>query len=198
MLKSLLLALFVFVLAALCAWAVVHWGRKARQPERKLRRLRVGFLVGGLLFGTYAFFADYFLRQTTLFECVLEGSAGAEGETLRTASFTLEHAHVEHTLLVEPKLAPLEEAQIPIHLRILLANDAGETWIDERHVFELRRETSSRGVTRAVWDAHTFRFTPEALGKVRLSIVIEEPGVHGVHVRVEDPEKTDGERAPGY
>ncbi len=68
---SVALASFVFLLAAVCAWAVVWFGRRADEPEGKLRALAVMFLGLGVVGGVFVYRTDREMRRETLFETVL-------------------------------------------------------------------------------------------------------------------------------
>jgi len=70
--------------------------------------------------------------------------------------------------------------------------------VEARVAFDLRVERDKYGPGRTVWDDRTWSFTPTQAGPASFEMTIETPGVHEILVRVEDPEKTDGERAPGY
>ncbi|MBK9385275.1 MAG: hypothetical protein IPN34_10720 [Planctomycetes bacterium] len=195
------LALLILALALLCAWATTHYGRKAGQAEKKLRRLRWGFVLGGIAFAAFAYWADSGLRETTLYEALIDGTDAKTSRATRGARFAIEHANVEHTLLVEPKPHWTEQAAGPIALGLRLTGPGGEIFVDQRASFGIRTE-AGRGSTalarRDVWESQSFRFTPRVLGPCELLLSIENAGLHVIHVRVEDPEKTDGVRAPGY
>jgi hypothetical protein len=195
------LALLILVLALLLAWATTHFGRKAGQPEKKLRRLRWGFALGGLAFAAFAYWADSGLRRTTLYEALIEGTDEKTPRATRSARFAIEHTGVVHTLLVEPKPHWTQQAAGPITLGVRLTGPGGVSLVDERATFGIRTEAgrgSTALVRRDVWESLSFRFTPSALGPCELWLAIENAGLHEIHVRVEDPEKTDGVRAPGY
>ena len=198
MLKSLLLSGFILALAILCAWAVVRFGRKAGQSPAKLRNLAIGFVAGGIAFAAFAFFTDYGQRQVTLFEALLEGSKGVEVPVVRSARVVVEHAGVEHILTVMPKPAFAESAGRPVPARVLFRTDDGVTLVSETVTFEVRTESSKNGPVRTVWDSRTWSFRPARTGPAVLEIALLIPGVHEVFIRIEDPEKRDGERAPGY
>lgn len=204
MATSILLAAFVAALGIFLAWAVVHFGRKYGEPEKKLRLLAVLFVGGGLLGGVYAFVADWGLRRTTLFERLVEGSEATragEDAPVRTMTFDVEHPGVEHTLLVVPRPAFAEHAGGAVDLHVRLVPPEGEALLDVSHTFETRIDgagAAGRGAHRRIWDSATWRFTPQVAGMHTLELTLLTVGVHEVHVRVEDPEKTDGVRAPGY
>jgi hypothetical protein len=195
------LALLILALALLGAWATTHYGRRAGQPEKKLRALRWGFVLGGLAFAGFAYWADSGLRRTTLYEELIEGTDETTARATRSRRFAIEHANVEHTLLVEPKPDWTEQAAAPVTLGVRLTGPGGVILVDERPTFGLRTE-SGRGSTalarRDVWESRSFRFTPRETGPCELALFVEIAGLHVIHVRVEDPEKTDGVRAPGY
>lgn len=206
MIKSAFLALFLLALAFGCAFAVRHFGRKAGEPEGKLRALFWLFCVGGVIASMFVFTVDSRQRRMTLFEVLLEGSADVEvGDEIpvRTAEFWVEHPGVEHTLRVQPKLGFGEEATGAVELQILLATKGGDAFVDELHSFEVREETirgddRDLSVVHRIWDGYAWRFTPDRAGLHRLEIGIVQVGIHEIFVRVEDPEKRDGKRAPDY
>ena len=79
MLPSLLLAAFVFALALLCAWAVVHFGRKAGQSPGKLRALAIAFVLGGVLFSAFAYWVDTGQRRLPSSKSPPAGHRGIRG-----------------------------------------------------------------------------------------------------------------------
>jgi hypothetical protein len=198
MLPSLLLAAFVFALALLCAWAVVHFGRKAGQSPGKLRALAIAFVLGGVLCSAFAYWVDAGQRRVTLFEALLPGTEASAVPVTRGASFEVEHAGVEHQLTLLPKPGFGQNAGRPVSATVLLRLDDGERLVAERVSFATRRETSTGGHMRTLWEDRTWRFVPPRAGTATLEVVLETAGVHELFVRVEDPEKHDGERAPGY
>ncbi|MEZ5595798.1 MAG: hypothetical protein R3E84_05305 [Pseudomonadales bacterium] len=195
MTEAVVMAAFVLMLAGGCAFLVVRVGRKHGESERKLRRLRIGFLVGGAIFSAYAFHVTLDLARTTLFETVVQNT-GAPGEVLNTTQhFSIEHSGVGHTLLVAPAASTFADAARPVHATVFVGRASGEAWIRKRVDFATTRD--ARGA-RVTWRAATIGFTPDSPGEVVVAIAWEEPDVRSVHIRVEDPLKMDGTRAPGY
>lgn len=195
MLTSLLLAGFVLGIFLLGAWAVDHYGRRY-SPPRKARRKALIMALAGVLLAGYAFYSDYGLRRTTLFEVMAAGSEGiAVGAPapVREYSFRVEHPGVEHELMVAPNPRSGRSAHGAVELHIVLESAAGETLIDTHHLFErhLRRN-------RYRWAPLHARFVPTVAGMHWLSLTLLTVDIPEVHIRVADPEKTDGRRIPGY
>lgn len=199
MATSLLLAAIVLGIALLSAWAVSHFGRKAGQSEAKQRALVAMFVLGGACLSVFAFLADFELRRTTLFEEILGGSASVYGGAVLERRFQVEHERVPHELMVVPKPAPGEDARAPVVIGIALRDPAGRPVIEETRRFETRSEGTGSSVSRRrVWEASFWTFSPATTGTWDLRLTLETEGIPAVHVRVEDPEKRDGVRAPGY
>lgn len=197
-LKSLLLSAAIMAAFSLAAWAVVHFGRRARQSEQKLRRLRIGLLAGGGLLAAYALVVDLELRRTTLLEVLIE----PVGE-IHTLRFGVEHVGVEHSLLLAPR-APLgSEAKGAVSLAVVLREGGGGgeedavRLLDEALIFETFVKGRGNRSLRSTWQSHTLHFTPRRACEHELVLELDQlPPV--LQVRIEDPLKTDGERAQGF
>ncbi|MCO1660201.1 hypothetical protein [Pseudonocardia humida] len=158
-----------------------------------------GVVAFSALFGWGAYALDSVNARTTLFEVVAEGSRGVRlddpAAPVRFFDVVVEHPGVEHTVLVNPVVETevTDDAGSPAELIVRLDGPSGRSYIDEpvHHDVECRR--SSCG-----WVPWYGRFTPAEAGVHRLAVTVVTIDVPKVHVRVEDPEKSDGERAPGY
>jgi hypothetical protein len=81
-----------------------------------------------------------------------------------------------------------------VELRVQLVDPAGRVLVDQPLLLEPEcRRTSGCG-----WQDWTAPFTPTAAAAHRLEVTVLTVDVPAVHLLVTDPEKTDGERAPGY
>lgn len=157
----------------------------------------VGILVVCTLFGLGAYWLDSGIARTTLFEVDAEGSlgvrAGAPAPVL-AYDVPVEHPGVEHELFVSPTLGDTwgdPERAVELHVR--LHDPAGRTLVDQPLVLE-----PECGRSRCGWESWTAPFTPTSAAAHRLEVTVLTVDVPVVHLLVTDPEKTDGERAPGY
>ena len=189
----------IAVARVVLAWILLRgkeWG--SRRDDRKLTLVVARFVVMG--FGAY--WIDRGQSRTTLFEVLAEGSEGVtpgvDAAPLREFDVLIEHPGVEHTLNVDPTFGPgpgVREAEYPVEVGFQLATPTGQLLIDEQVVlFDV--DCSGRG--RCGWDSWSGTFVPTSTGPHRLTVVVITVDVPYVKVRVEDPEKTDGRRAPGY
>jgi hypothetical protein len=181
----LLAGLMVWAQVRSGGWGSVQWGMAA------------GLLGFGLLFGAGAYLLDSDLAETTLFEVDAPGSVGvAVGDPppVRTYVVVVEHPGVEHELLVAP-LIDLADAPGPAELHVRLDDGAGRPLLDEPLVLAVDCSGRSFYCTWASW---TGSFVPQAATVHRLRVTVRTVEVPEVHLRIEDPEKTDGVRAPGY
>lgn len=136
------------------------------------------------------------LARTTLFEVDAMGSEGVRvGDPAPVPTFdvVVEHPGIEHSISVVPDGPPLEVRAVVVELRFTLLGPDGQTLIDE----QVRHEPKSCRRS-ACWRSWEGTFTPVQAGPHRLTLVIVNGDVPFVHIRVEDPAKTDGERAPRY
>jgi len=174
--------------AALAVYAQVRGGGRLRDVHWGVP---VGILVFGALFGGGAYLLDSDLAEQTLFEVVADGSAAEP--VVREFEVVVEHPGVVHDLLVAPNRP--DDAEVPIDLHVTVADAAGRSLLDR----PLHLEVDCGGRSAyCEWDAWYGEFTPLAVGAHRLTVSVLSPDVPTVHVRVGDPEKTDGVRAPGY
>jgi hypothetical protein len=183
------------VLAALAAYGIVREG-----TARRLRKwvTPLGVLLFGVLVGAGALWIDGGAARTTLFEVDAEGSLGVRptdpAAPVRVFDLPVEHAGVEHELLVDPiTVDALDEAEHPVALHVRLDDPQGRPLVDEQLRFDEACDRSGCG-----WRGWTADFTPSTAEVHRLTMVVLTVDVPAVHVRVQDPEKTDGVRAPGY
>jgi hypothetical protein len=184
-LGALVAALLVWAQVRSNGWRSVSWGM-------------VGCLLGiGLLFGGCSYWLDSDLAGTTLFEVVAPGAVGvAVGDPapVRTYDIAVEHPGVRHELLVDP-LYGLGDPPGPAELHVRLEDGAGRALVDEPLVLPV--DCSGRGYF-CEWATWTGSFVPETATVHRLVLTVRTVEVPEVHLRVEDPENTDGVRAPGY
>ena len=194
---SLLWFAFIITLFAGLAW-FVDWGAKRQGQWSLVKRRRVFrlFLLGGVGFGLFAFFTDSEQRAITLFEVEEEWGERAE----LVWAFDVEHPQVEHTLRVVPRPDSGLEASRPIRLEVELTDGGGAALVGGRVEFQIERDIGAgRGaLPRDVWRPFAAVFTPSRAGLHRLRIVSAEGKPPRVFVRIEDPLKSDGRRAPGY
>jgi hypothetical protein len=176
--------------------ADVRAGRGPREWSWGLMAIGVAFwgLCG---WGFAALNADN--DRTTLFEVVAEGSEGvpldAPAAPVREFDIPIEHAGVEHALLVDPvvRFDLTGTAEYPVELLVRLDDPTGRTLMEEWLYFDLECRRSNCG-----WEGWYWYFTPATAQPHRLSVAVVTVGVPLVHIHVDDPEKTDGVRAPGY
>ncbi|WP_214404238.1 hypothetical protein [Pseudonocardia lacus] len=161
--------------------------------------LAAGVVAFSALCGWGAYALDSASARTTLFEVVAEGSRGVRlsdpAAPVRFFDVVVEHPGVEHTVLVNPVVEAelTDDAAGPAELIVRLDGPDGRSYLDEQlhHEVECRRSSCS-------WVPWYGRFTPVEAGTHRLAVTVVTIDVPKVHVRVEDPEKSDGRRAPGY
>jgi len=195
---SLLLALFVLLLFAGTTWAIYRYSEDYWSDRR--RRLTCGGLsILTVAFTVFAYYSDSGLRATTLYEVVVNPPESDEYVVV----FETESPDVAHDLLVHPLTRPLEEAEEPIELLIVLTTQDGGVLLDTAHTFEVEEDLivdRSGGVSTKVgkWDSETFHFTPEQRTSCTLKLTLTAGPKPQLHVRIADPTKTDGKRAPGY
>jgi hypothetical protein len=162
---------------------------------------RVAIPVAILVIGSAAAWAAFTINRsmeiTTLHEVMLEGNLGVkEGDPppRRETSFRVEHPGVEHELMFSPKG---DSEDFPVKVGVKLFDPAGEVVLEDQYTF-VPKEDRLHGVITLQWPGRTLTFRPEQEGDYRLWVTPRTPGIRGVHVRIADPEKTDGKRMPGY
>jgi hypothetical protein len=188
----------IAVALVVLAWIVLrrkNWW--SRHDDRKLTLLVALFVAMGCV----ASWIDTGQARVTLFEVLADGSEGVTpgvDAPLREFDVLIEHPGVEHILNIDPTFGPglgVREAQYPVEVGFQLATPTGQLLVDEQAV-PFAVDCSGRG--RCGWDSESRTFVPTSTGPHRLTVVVITVDVPYVKVRVEDPEKTDGRRAPGY
>ncbi|MGQ0573948.1 MAG: hypothetical protein ACT4RN_07045 [Pseudonocardia sp.] len=167
--------------AALALWA---------QPRDAGWGVPIGLLAFGVAFGSLAYLLDSGLAETTLFEVDARGPAGVQEFRV-----DVEHPGVEHELLVAPRIDELADVPGPVDLDIRVAAADGTSLLATPLLLGV--DCASREYFCG-WESWYGTFTPRAAGAHVLRVEVRTPDVDVVHLRVEDPEKTDGVRAPGY
>ena len=102
---------------------------------------------------------------------------------------------MEHGLLVSPTLGDMggdPEGVVELHVR--LDDPLGNAIVDQT----VQLAPDCRRSSGCGWEDFTAAFTPTSAAAHRLAVTVLTVDVPAVHLRVSDPEKTDGERAPGY
>lgn len=189
---------FALVMASLVAatGVFIRWGA-AKYGGWSRRRLAVTTLltIAGTAFTAVAVYrVDVRMRGITLFEVVgpWEETGG------RIWPVNVEHPGVEHTLTVYPFAEGFESAGHAVTLRTRLAAAGGPVLIEETRVHETTRR-SGRSASGLTWEPALHTFTPDRAGEHEFSVVSVDGIVpNGLHLRITDPEKRDGVRAPGY
>lgn len=191
----------VLALFGLLAW-VLSYKHPAITGDpkmlRKTRRAAIIFPLLGVVLGYVAFHMNNRMAVTTLYEVMVEGSVGmtpGAPAPVRSHLFNVEHPGVKHELLVAPVSKMFQAPTSGIEVSFSLAGPTGEALIPERtEAFAVER----RSRRKTEWEGKTFDFTPVAAGSHTLEVVPLTIGIPGIHVRVEDPLKRDGQRAAGY
>ena len=195
---SLVLSLLVYGLVVLLTVGI-HFGARCSGvwSDRRRRGTCGLLLIGGALFSGFVYATDSQLRATTLHERVFQPQGTHTYET----AFDVESPGVQHTLLLAPLADAWSPANSPLRVRIELISADGQVLIDEDHTFPLRTEyvRGSRPQRRfEVWDSTSIAFSPPLAEPHRLAITARQDILPELHVRVDDPTKTDGRRAAGY
>ncbi|MCO1657000.1 hypothetical protein [Pseudonocardia humida] len=167
-----------------------QWAQKG-VPLWKRWVTPIAVLVFCAGFGALGYLIDDGNADTTLFEIEAEGP-GAQVPAEVGFDIAVEHAGTEHELLVAPE--PTTASPDPAQLRVQVTDAAGRVLLDE----PVALDTRCPEVAFCEWYAFSGRFTPAESGEHRLVVTVLTPEVSLLHVRVGDPLKTDGERAPGY
>lgn len=192
---SLTFAIGIAALVALTGW-FIDWGagKPGGWSARKRRIGRVISVLATIAVGIFVYRSDVQLRGTTLFE--VAGPWEENGARIWTVE--VEHPGVEHTLMVYPFTRGFDSAERPVTLRARLGEKDGKVLIDQTLIHETTRR-SGKNASGYTWVDVTHSFTPTLAGAHEL-IVEAVDGVVPVnlHLRIADPEKRDGKRAPGY
>lgn len=150
-------------------------------------RIPVGFVVLGAAFGALAYLLDSGVAEKTLFEVDAAGTVGVQ--EFRVA---VEHPGVAHSLLLDPRLSSTD-ATGPVEIAVSVAS-GGTPLVADTLVLDV--DCSGRSVYCG-WESWNGGFVPGP-GTLVVRVDVRTPGIETLHLRVEDREKTDGVRAPGY
>ena len=164
----------------------------------KIRRHCLILIALGVVLGYAAFAIDNRVARVTLYEVMAEGSIGAELGTsapVRNLVFNVEHPGVEHDLMISPTSKLFQSPSFAVDVSFSLHGPAGEELIPERTE---RFRVEGRGSNKSDWEAKHFDFTPGAAGSHTLRVIPITIGIPGIHIRVADPLKRDGQRMAGY
>lgn len=156
------------------------------------------FAGGGILGGWWIYSNDQQMRRETLFEVMAEGSEGVragDSAPVRRLEFTVEHSGVGHTLMVSPSSYDAASPSGNAELSFQLTDPEGHVLVKDQRVYGVRG--ASKG-SRADWEAAYFDFLPTRAGKHTLELTLLTVDIPHIHVRVVDPENTDGVRIPGF
>jgi hypothetical protein len=154
--------------------------------------------VLGMLAGYWIYASDQQMRRETLFEVMAQGSEGVQvGQPapLRQLEFNVKHPGVGHTLMVSPSSYKVAAPAGDVEISFRLLDPQGRELLQDQRTYEVRAGGRGR---KGDWQAAYFPFTPEQAGPHTLELVLLTVGIPQVHVRVVDPENTDGERIPGF
>lgn len=190
---SLMFALFASGLFVALAWVIDRASaRNNHWSPAKRRVARCFFYPLAAAVGIYVYSTDAGLRNTTLFE--VAGSWQETGDQVWTVQ--VEHPGVPHELLVFPDVPVPESASASVTLRVRFGSEGGEPILDEVSRFEVRNR-SGKAIGRT-WESKSYTITPRTSGSHLFKISAEGHTPPRLHLRIADPEKRDGSRAPGY
>jgi hypothetical protein len=184
-------SLILFLSAAGCGVlfaACAVWGQGV--PLLKVRwTVPVVILAVCCGLGGLAFLLDSDVAGETLYEIEAAGT-GPQAPVAIRFDIPVEHPGVQHSLLV----APLTDGDVDrsAELQVHITDPAGRVLLDRTETLEPRCDEFCE------WDTLTASYTPTAPGGVTMIVTVSTPDVPWLHVHVGDPEKTDGERIPGY
>ena len=191
--------LLINIFAAL--WALVccgiGWLVMRGKPDRRATVSGACLVLLGVGGGWFIHGTDQQRRGETLFEVMAEGSMGVVAGApapVRQLQFVVEHPDAEHTLMVAPSAFRAPEPTGDAELSFQLRSPDGITVVEETRAYAVRRPSRSR----ASWEASYHPFVPTSEGTYTLTVVLLTADVPHVHIRVEDPEKTDGKRIPRW
>jgi len=192
---SLTFAIGIASLVALTGW-FIDWGagKPGGWSAKKRRIARVISVLATIAVGIFVYRSDVQLRGTTLFE--VAGPWEENGARLWTVE--VERPGIEHSLMIYPFTRGFDSAERPVTLRARFAEKDGKVLIDQTLIHETTRR-SGKNASGYTWVDVTHSFTPTRAGAHEL-IVEAVDGVVPVnlHLRIADPEKRNGKRAPGY
>ncbi|WP_214407468.1 hypothetical protein [Pseudonocardia lacus] len=186
----------IFLSAFGCGLLFAGCAVLAQSADKTIARWKRWALPAGILafctaFGGLAYLIDDGNADTTLYEIEAEGPGAGVPAAVEFA-VGVEHAGAEHDLLVAPD--PEASADEPLQLQVRVTGPSGAVVLDEPAALDTR----CPDVVVCEWHPYNGRFTPAEPGEHTLVVTVLDPGVEVLHVRVGDPLKTDGERAPGY
>jgi hypothetical protein len=192
---SYILAAIILVPTLVVAAVVAVGMRKQGGPVKRVI-LPLALLAAGFAAAWWAFTTNRAMEVTTLHEVMLQGTldfpAGGRAPA-RETEFIVEHPGVEHELFFSPTAAR-EDFEAAVAVRLL--DPAGRVVLEDEHTF-LPEQGRGRFASWR-WPGRTLPFRPERAGTHRLLVTPRTEGLKGIHVRIADPEKTDGRRLPGY
>jgi hypothetical protein len=186
----------IFVSALACGVLFAGCAVLAQSADKTVPRWKRWALPAGIFafctaFGALGYLIDDDTAATTLYEIDAEGP-GASAPAAVEFPVGVQHAGAEHELLVAP--GPEVSADEPLRLQVRVTDPTGAVLLDEPATLDTR----CPDVAVCEWYSYSGRFTPAGTGAHTLVVTVLDPGVELLHVRVGDPLKTDGERAPGY
>lgn len=183
------------------AVALTGLGLAALALQRSRTRgayLRAGLSAGlGLLLAWGIVASDRAMRARTLFEVLADGSLGVPvgaPAPVRAFEVMVEHPGTPHSLMLAPSSTQSRPPAGEAELAFRLLDPRGAVLLEQRRRFEVR--TPSRNQRH--WEAAHWEFLPQQPGPHRLEVTVLSVDVPHLHVRVEDPLKTDGQRIPGF
>jgi hypothetical protein len=186
----------VFLLAAGGGWLVAR--KAANRRERRSIYVKSLFLAAcGVALSAFAFHADGQLRRTTLHEVIIDGAPSGEFSdeeaVLSFIEFSVEHAGVEHDLMIGPMYRPptMQRADFEVRILAMLATGDEPAFLEE--VLDFAPNPRKKD-----WQAAYLKFTPATSGPHTLGLRLLTPDIPAIHIRVGDPLKTDGRRIAGY
>jgi len=200
---SLVLALVPLVLGLVLAFVILVWAEDlGGWSKRKVRIVASSFALGGAVFAVYAYFVDFGLRRTTLFEVMIEDASvtRADGRLpVWEHEVTVESPGVEHELLYAPVARPARASLGTVGIRVEIIDPEGGLAHASEKRFEPYRSRGSAGrAGLKEWSGENRRFTPRLAGRHLLRVYPLTPDIPRIHVRIGDPTKRDGTRIPGY
>jgi hypothetical protein len=191
---SLTFALGVAGAIAATSW-FIDWGAR-RAPawtNSKRRLVTVGLYLFAIVAGVWVYQTDATMRGTTLFE--VSGPWEEIGD--RNWTVVVEHPGVEHALMIYPNVPPGESSTRPVVLNCQFGEEGNPPLVEEESVHEVVSK-SGKYATGTTWSSAEYRFTPDRSGPYLLIVTAPDGYPPKIHLRLTDPEKRDGKRAPGY
>ena len=186
----------IFLSAFACGLLFAGCAVLAQSADKTVARWKRWALPAGILafctaFGALGYLIDDDTADTTLYEIEAEGPR-ADVPAAIEFDVPVEHPGAEHELLVAPE--PEVSADEPVRLQVRITDPTGAVLLDE----PVTLDTRCPDTVVCEWYSYSGRVTPTRAGAHTLAVTVLDPGVTLLHVRVGDPLKTDGERAPGF